>query len=163
MSGWSGSEDSLEVHCKLLEGYGGASRISCVAQPVSQICATAQGVGVVGPENPELVVVQIAAQCRGGTPVDPNYGPSTPMPQFPAYLQDLAIKALDSVIAKPTWLAEAWDESPAAPSGAGPSPDSAPSSTRRKKKRSFRSDRHGQRDQVHCHKTAAQESLTGTE
>src|SRR4051812_38209946 len=36
----------------------------------------------------------IAAQCRGGTPVDPNYGPSTPMPQFPAYLRDLAIEAL---------------------------------------------------------------------
>jgi hypothetical protein len=57
----------------------------------------------------------IAAQCRGGTPVDPNYRPSTPVPQFPAYLRDLAIKALDSVITKPTWLAEAWDESPSGP------------------------------------------------
>jgi hypothetical protein len=34
------------------------------------------------------------------------------MPQFPAYLRDLAIKALDSIIMKPTWLAEAWNASP---------------------------------------------------
>ena len=57
----------------------------------------------------------VAAQCPGGVPVDPIYGPSTPMPQFPAYLRDLAIKALDSVISKPTWLAEAWNESPSGP------------------------------------------------
>lgn len=57
----------------------------------------------------------IAAQCPGGSPVDPNYGPSTPMPQFPVYLRDLAIKALDSVTTKPTWLAEAWNEGPDGP------------------------------------------------
>jgi Domain of unknown function (DUF4259) len=57
----------------------------------------------------------IAAQCPGGAPIDPNYGPSTPMPQFPAYLRDLAVKALDSVITKPTWLVAAWDESPSGP------------------------------------------------
>jgi hypothetical protein len=57
----------------------------------------------------------VAAQCPGGVPVDPNYGPRTPMPQFPAYLRDLAINALDRVISKPTWLAEAWNESPSGP------------------------------------------------
>lgn len=57
----------------------------------------------------------VAAQCLGGTPVNPSYGPRTPMPQLPAYLRGLAITALDSVISKPTWLAEAWDESPSGP------------------------------------------------
>jgi len=57
----------------------------------------------------------IAAQYPGGAPVDTGHGPSTPMPQFPAYLRDLAITALDCVITKPTWLAEAWDESPSGP------------------------------------------------
>lgn len=52
----------------------------------------------------------IAAQCPGGEPVTSTYGPATPMPQFPAYLRDLAIKALDRVTARPTWLAESWDE-----------------------------------------------------
>jgi hypothetical protein len=57
----------------------------------------------------------IAAQRPGGAPVDAGYGPSTPMPPFPAYLRDFAINALDCVITKPTWLAEAWDESPNGP------------------------------------------------
>jgi Domain of unknown function (DUF4259) len=57
----------------------------------------------------------IAAQCPGGAPVDHGYGPSTPMPQFPAYLRELAINALDCVMTKPTWLAEAWGESPNGP------------------------------------------------
>ncbi|GAA2845920.1 hypothetical protein Acy02nite_47610 [Actinoplanes cyaneus] len=35
-----------------------------------------------------------------------------PMPRFPAYVRDLAINALDGLIAKPTWLAEAWNASP---------------------------------------------------
>jgi hypothetical protein len=52
----------------------------------------------------------IAAQCPNGAPIHPSYGPSAPMPQFPIYLRDLAIKALDCLIAKPTWLAEAWSE-----------------------------------------------------
>ena len=34
------------------------------------------------------------------------------MPQFPVYLRDLAIVALDRLMTKPTWLAEAWNESP---------------------------------------------------
>jgi hypothetical protein len=57
----------------------------------------------------------VAAQCPGGAPIDPGYGPSTPMPEFRDYLRDLAIRALDCVITKPTWLAEAWDESPSGP------------------------------------------------
>lgn len=32
-----------------------------------------------------------------------------------AYLRDLAVNALDSVTSKPTWLAEAWDQSPGGP------------------------------------------------
>ncbi|AEV85291.1 hypothetical protein ACWT_4271 [Actinoplanes sp. SE50] len=57
----------------------------------------------------------IAAQCPGGAPVVSNYGPGTPMPQFPMYLRGLAINALDCLIAKPTWLADAWRESPNGP------------------------------------------------
>ncbi|MEU5943715.1 DUF4259 domain-containing protein [Micromonospora sp. NPDC047548] len=52
----------------------------------------------------------IAAQCPGGEPVCSNYGPSTPMPQFPGYLRRLAIDALDRVVTTPSWLAECWVE-----------------------------------------------------
>lgn len=54
---------------------------------------------------------------------------------LPAYLRDLAIKALDCVITTPTWLAGAWDEAPRDASGAEPSPACTTSSTHRHKKR----------------------------
>jgi hypothetical protein len=37
------------------------------------------------------------------------------MPEFPRYLRNLAIDALDRVITTPTWLAEAWDATPDGP------------------------------------------------
>jgi hypothetical protein len=57
----------------------------------------------------------VAAQCPGGAPVTSGYGPTTPMPEFPADLRRLALNALDSVIAPPSWLAEYWDESAEGP------------------------------------------------
>lgn len=57
----------------------------------------------------------VAAQCPGGAQVTSAYGPSTPMPPFPAYLRDLAIDALDRILATPTWLAEYWDEASQGP------------------------------------------------
>jgi hypothetical protein len=57
----------------------------------------------------------VAAQCPGGVPVTSGHGPTTPMPQFPAYLRNLAIDALDRVITTPTWLAEDWDATPEGP------------------------------------------------
>jgi hypothetical protein len=57
----------------------------------------------------------VAAQCPGGASVTSTYGPTTPMPQFPVYLRNLAIDALDRVITTPTWLAEYWDEAAEGP------------------------------------------------
>ncbi|WP_033342974.1 DUF4259 domain-containing protein [Catenuloplanes japonicus] len=57
----------------------------------------------------------ITAQYPGGTPITSGYGPTAPMPEFPAYLRNLAIDALDRVITTPTWLAEAWGATPDGP------------------------------------------------
>jgi uncharacterized protein DUF4259 len=57
----------------------------------------------------------IAAQCPNGEPVTSTSGPTTPMPRFPGYLRILAVQALDRVMTAPTWLAEAWEESPDGP------------------------------------------------
>ncbi|MFV5994933.1 DUF4259 domain-containing protein [Streptomyces sp. NPDC056231] len=54
----------------------------------------------------------VVAQCPGGEPTCPNYGPSEPMPEFPAGLKMLAVDALDQVVAAPSELAELWDEAP---------------------------------------------------
>ncbi|MFG1891492.1 DUF4259 domain-containing protein [Micromonospora sp. NPDC049051] len=52
----------------------------------------------------------IAAQCAGGEATCSNYGPSTPMPQFPNSLKELAIDALDSVLAASPWRAANWND-----------------------------------------------------
>ncbi|MCX4461814.1 DUF4259 domain-containing protein [Streptomyces sp. NBC_01728] len=52
----------------------------------------------------------IVAQCPGGEPACPNYGPSEPMPKLSADLKMLALDALDQVVAEPSELAELWDE-----------------------------------------------------
>ncbi|MEU4626645.1 DUF4259 domain-containing protein [Actinoplanes sp. NPDC023801] len=59
----------------------------------------------------------IAAQCPGGVGVPSTYGPgpTTPMPQFPPYLHDLAVETLDRVIKAPSWLPEYWKEVSQAP------------------------------------------------
>ncbi len=51
----------------------------------------------------------IAAQRPGGEPVCTNYGPSTPMPQFPDYLTPLAVDSLDRIVAT-SWLADHWTD-----------------------------------------------------
>ncbi|MFI6225759.1 DUF4259 domain-containing protein [Micromonospora echinospora] len=52
----------------------------------------------------------VAAQCPGGQPTDPVYGPSEPMPRLPDHLKGLAIEALDRATAAPSWLADFWEE-----------------------------------------------------
>ncbi|RKR86196.1 uncharacterized protein DUF4259 [Micromonospora pisi] len=52
----------------------------------------------------------IAAQCPGGEAACPIYGPSAPMPQFPNALKQLAIDALDNVLAASSWRAVEWND-----------------------------------------------------
>lgn len=52
----------------------------------------------------------IAAQCPGGAATCPIYGPFTPMPQFPSSLKQLAIDALDNVLAASPWQAVEWND-----------------------------------------------------
>ncbi|MFD0343314.1 DUF4259 domain-containing protein [Streptomyces sp. NPDC127117] len=52
----------------------------------------------------------VVAQHPGGEPSCANYGPSEPLPEFPADLRTLAVDALDQVVAEPSELAELWDE-----------------------------------------------------
>ncbi|WP_341716479.1 hypothetical protein QQG74_20990 [Micromonospora sp. FIMYZ51] len=35
------------------------------------------------------------------------------MPQFPGFLDQLAIEALDPLVTPPSWLADAWSDDPA--------------------------------------------------
>ncbi|QKW37892.1 DUF4259 domain-containing protein [Actinomadura sp. NAK00032] len=53
----------------------------------------------------------VAAQCPGGQPVDPIYGPEERIPELPVDLRPLAVKALDRVVGPDSELEQLWDES----------------------------------------------------
>ncbi|MET9607273.1 DUF4259 domain-containing protein [Streptomyces sp. NPDC006512] len=57
----------------------------------------------------------VAAQCPGGEPADPVYGPEEPLPDLTG-LRDLALQALDRIMTEPSELMDLWAES----DGAGP-------------------------------------------
>lgn len=52
----------------------------------------------------------VAAQCPGGKPADPVYGPGELLPDL-TDLRDLARQALDRVMTEPSELMELWAES----------------------------------------------------
>ncbi|MGW4618432.1 DUF4259 domain-containing protein [Streptomyces sp. NPDC004592] len=51
-----------------------------------------------------------AAQCPGGEPVGPHYGPEEPVPSLPADVRRLAFEALARVLADGSELSELWGE-----------------------------------------------------
>ncbi|MFJ6899415.1 DUF4259 domain-containing protein [Streptomyces hokutonensis] len=56
----------------------------------------------------------VAAQCPGGEPAHPHYGPKEPVPDLTG-LRALALRALDRVLTEPSELLELWAESDGAP------------------------------------------------
>ncbi|MER7000573.1 DUF4259 domain-containing protein [Streptomyces sp. NPDC000410] len=68
------------------------------------------------PESEEAVAAAalVAAQCLGGEPADPVYGPEEPLPDLTG-LRDLALQALDRVVTEPSELIDLWTESDGGP------------------------------------------------
>lgn len=64
------------------------------------------------PESEEAIAAAalVAAQCPGGEPADPVYGPEEPLPDLTG-LRDLAHRALDRVMTEPSELMDLWAES----------------------------------------------------
>lgn len=56
----------------------------------------------------------VAAQCPGGQPAEPPYGPDEPLPDL-TDLRALALQSLDRVMTEPSELLELWAESDGAP------------------------------------------------
>ncbi|MFE6041021.1 DUF4259 domain-containing protein [Streptomyces sp. NPDC056452] len=68
------------------------------------------------PESEEAVAAAalVAAQCPGGEPTDPVYGPEESLPDLTG-LRDLALQALDRVMAEPSELMDLWAEADGGP------------------------------------------------
>jgi hypothetical protein len=75
--------------------------------------ALASGGYLAGKEGEVAVaaVALVAAQCPGGEPVDPSYGPKRPIPGLDARWVGLALRALDRVLGPDSELVELWDDS----------------------------------------------------
>ncbi|WP_328829095.1 DUF4259 domain-containing protein [Streptomyces sp. NBC_00252] len=56
----------------------------------------------------------VAAQCPGGEPADPHYGPDELVPDLTG-LRALALQALDHVMTDPSELLDLWAQSDGAP------------------------------------------------
>lgn len=54
----------------------------------------------------------VAAQCPGGEPVSPVFGPDEPLPVLPADLRRPAAEALDRVLADDSELPALWGDVP---------------------------------------------------
>ncbi|MEV7525176.1 ATP-binding cassette domain-containing protein [Streptomyces sp. NPDC091371] len=68
------------------------------------------------PESDEAVAAAalVAAQCPGGEPAHPVYGPDEPLPDLTG-LRDLALQALDRIMTEPSELMDLWAEADGAP------------------------------------------------
>ncbi|MEV6551882.1 DUF4259 domain-containing protein [Streptomyces sp. NPDC051597] len=68
------------------------------------------------PESEKAVAAAalVAAQCPGGEPADPIYGPEEPPPDLTG-LRDLALRALRRIMTEPSELMDLWAESEGGP------------------------------------------------
>ncbi|QIQ07156.1 DUF4259 domain-containing protein [Streptomyces liangshanensis] len=93
-----------------LDAAAGAERTELVRGALARVIGT--GGGAVLEESDGAVAVAaaalVAAQCPGGPPVETVYGPDEPLPSFPEELRDLAVRALDRVLAEDSELRELW-------------------------------------------------------
>ncbi|MEV4516581.1 DUF4259 domain-containing protein [Dactylosporangium sp. NPDC049525] len=108
-----GNDDAADFAYDLDEAPMQA-RVDMIGRALDRVIDAADDSGL--PDAPRAVAAAalIAAQYPGGESASTR-GPSTPMPQFPAYFRELAINALDRVITAPAWLTEDWDAKPEGP------------------------------------------------
>ncbi|MEH0933950.1 DUF4259 domain-containing protein [Micromonospora sp. CPCC 205543] len=104
-----GNDDAADFAAALDETTA-QGRIEMICTVLERVATTGITDDLDAGDAPRAVAAAalVAAQCPAGEPVRSNYGPSTSMPQFPGYLRQLAIAALNRLVTPPSWLAEAW-------------------------------------------------------
>ncbi|MCX4808437.1 DUF4259 domain-containing protein [Streptomyces sp. NBC_01214] len=107
--------DTAADFCDDLDEAAAGEREGIVRGALTRVIDTASGY-LEAPESDRAVAAAalVAAQCPGGEPAHPVYGPEEPLPDVVAGLRDLALQALDRVMTEPSELMELW----AGPDGA---------------------------------------------
>ncbi|MFC9424625.1 DUF4259 domain-containing protein [Streptomyces sp. NPDC056987] len=106
--------DTAADFCGALDGAAADERKSIVRGALTRVIDTADHLEVSESEVAVAAAALVAAQCPGGEPADPVFGPEELLPDFTG-MRDLALQALDRVMTEPSELMELWDESDGAP------------------------------------------------
>lgn len=104
-----GNDDAADF-AAALDKTTAQGRVEMVGAVLDRVATTGTPEDLDAGDAPRAVAAPalVAAQSPAGEPVRSNYGPSTPMPQFPGYLSQLAIDALDRLVTPPSWLTDGW-------------------------------------------------------
>ncbi|MEU6541550.1 DUF4259 domain-containing protein [Streptomyces sp. NPDC047000] len=108
-----GNDRAADLCCDLDEATAD-EREGIVRGALTRVIDTVDYLEVPESEAAAAAAALVAAQCPGGEPADPVYGPDEPLPDLTG-LRDLARQALDRVMTEPSELMELWAESGGAP------------------------------------------------
>ncbi|MER8062690.1 MULTISPECIES: DUF4259 domain-containing protein [unclassified Streptomyces] len=106
--------DTAADFCDDLDEAAAGEREGIVRGILTRVIDTAGDLEAPESEQAVAVAALVAAQCSGGEPADPVYGPEEPLPDLTG-LRDLALQALDRVMTDPSELMDLWAESDGGP------------------------------------------------
>ncbi|MFC8011007.1 DUF4259 domain-containing protein [Streptomyces cinereoruber] len=106
--------DTAADFCDDLDEAAAGEREGLVRGILTRVIDTAGDLEAPESEQAVAAAALVAAQCSGGEPADPVYGPEEPLPDLTG-LRDLALQALDRVMTDPSELMDLWAESDGGP------------------------------------------------
>ncbi|KJK47973.1 DUF4259 domain-containing protein [Streptomyces sp. NRRL F-4428] len=106
--------DTAADFCDDLDEAAAGEREGIVRGILTRVIDTAGDLEAPQSEQAVAAAALVAAQCSGGEPADPVYGPEEPLPNLTS-LRDLAHQALDRVMTDPSELMDLWAESDGGP------------------------------------------------
>ncbi|WP_432056260.1 DUF4259 domain-containing protein [Streptomyces sp. bgisy022] len=92
-----------------LDDAGAHARAGIVRDTLTGVIGTADYLDAHDAQAAVAAAALIAAQCPQGDPVRSAYGPEEPLPDL-TDLRDLAVRALDRAMTKPSELLWLWDD-----------------------------------------------------
>ncbi|WP_175407506.1 DUF4259 domain-containing protein [Streptomyces sp. TRM64462] len=106
--------DTAADFCGDLDEAAAGEREGIISGILTRVIDTAGYLEAPESEQAVAAAALVAAQCPGGEPADPVYGPEEPLPDL-AGLRGLALQALDRVMTEPSELMDLWAESDGGP------------------------------------------------
>ncbi|WP_415952682.1 DUF4259 domain-containing protein [Streptomyces sp. KLOTTS4A1] len=106
--------DTAADFCGELDEAAAGERTDLIRSVLSRVIDTAGYLEAPESEQAVAGAALVAAQCPGGEPADPAYGPEERLPDLTG-LRDLALHALDRVMTEPSELMDLWAQSDGGP------------------------------------------------